>query len=93
MLPVHLMNLGIPRNQPEDIEGLEEDTLDMVVNGKKLREIIPTLPFTFQFNRNLKQEDCKDMDQVLQIHQLFKELFQQSLDSKRFDLASHWEEL
>ncbi|MBW0533477.1 hypothetical protein O181_073192 [Austropuccinia psidii MF-1] len=40
--------------EPED---LEENTLDTVVDGKKLREIIPTLPFTFQFNRNLKPED------------------------------------
>ncbi|MBW0571813.1 hypothetical protein O181_111528 [Austropuccinia psidii MF-1] len=44
---------------PED---LEEDTLDTVVDGKSLREIIPTLPFTFQFNRKLKPEDWKDMD-------------------------------
>ncbi|MBW0469750.1 hypothetical protein O181_009465 [Austropuccinia psidii MF-1] len=58
--------------EPED---LEEDTLDKVVNCKTLREIIPTLPFTFQFNRNLKPEDWKDMDQVLQLHQLLKDLF------------------
>ncbi|MBW0539883.1 hypothetical protein O181_079598 [Austropuccinia psidii MF-1] len=70
MSPVHLRNLGFQRNQPEDIEGLyrtripEEGTLDTVVDEKTLREIIPTLPFTFQFNRNLKPEDCKDMDQV-----------------------------
>ncbi|MBW0524506.1 hypothetical protein O181_064221 [Austropuccinia psidii MF-1] len=37
--------------EPED---LEEETLDTVVDRKTLREIIPTLPFTFQFNRNLK---------------------------------------
>ncbi|MBW0585505.1 hypothetical protein O181_125220 [Austropuccinia psidii MF-1] len=75
---------------PED---LEEDTLDTVVDGKTLREIIPTLPFTFQFNRNLKQEDWKYMDQVLQLHQLLKDLFQWSMDNKRFNLASHWGEL
>ncbi|MBW0551476.1 hypothetical protein O181_091191 [Austropuccinia psidii MF-1] len=40
--------------EPED---LQEDTLDTVVDGKSLREIIPTLPFTFQFNRKLKSED------------------------------------
>ncbi|MBW0506473.1 hypothetical protein O181_046188 [Austropuccinia psidii MF-1] len=33
------------------------------------------------------------MDQVLQLHQLLKDLFQWSLDNKRFNLASHWEEL
>ncbi|MBW0491728.1 hypothetical protein O181_031443 [Austropuccinia psidii MF-1] len=74
-------------------EDLAEDTLDTVVDGKKLREIIPTLPFTLQFNRNLKTEDWKDMDQVLQLHQLLKDLFQWSMDNKRFNLASHWEEL
>ncbi|MBW0467315.1 hypothetical protein O181_007030 [Austropuccinia psidii MF-1] len=49
--------------EPED---LEEDTLDTVVDGKTLREIIPTLPFTFQLNRNLKTEDWKDMGQAVQ---------------------------
>ncbi|MBW0516515.1 hypothetical protein O181_056230 [Austropuccinia psidii MF-1] len=76
--------------EPED---LEEDTLDTVIDGKTLRELIPTLPFTFQLNRNLKQEDWEDMDQVLQLHQLLKDLFQWSMDSKRFNLASHWAEL
>ncbi|MBW0482420.1 hypothetical protein O181_022135 [Austropuccinia psidii MF-1] len=59
--------------EPED---LEEDTLDTVVDGKKLREIISTLPFTFQFNRDLKPEDSKDMDQVIQLHELLKDIFQ-----------------
>ncbi|MBW0480186.1 hypothetical protein O181_019901 [Austropuccinia psidii MF-1] len=76
--------------EPED---LEEDTLGTVANGKALREIIPTLPFTFQFNRNLKPEDWKDMDQVLQLHQLLKEMFQWSMENKRFNLASPWAEL
>ncbi|MBW0494542.1 hypothetical protein O181_034257 [Austropuccinia psidii MF-1] len=56
-------------------------------------DIIPTLPFTFQFNRNLKPEDWKDLDQFLQLHQLLKDSFQWSMDNKRFILASHWEEL
>ncbi|MBW0568513.1 hypothetical protein O181_108228 [Austropuccinia psidii MF-1] len=74
-------------------EYLEEHTLDTVVDGKTFREVIPTWPFTLQFNRNLKPEDWKNMDQVLQIHQLLKDLFQWSMDSKRFNLASHWTEL
>ncbi|MBW0538586.1 hypothetical protein O181_078301 [Austropuccinia psidii MF-1] len=74
-------------------EDLEEDTLDTVVDSKTLREIIPTLQFTFQFNRDLKQEDWKDMDPALQLHQLPKDLFQWSMDSKTFNLASHWAEL
>ncbi|MBW0587674.1 hypothetical protein O181_127389 [Austropuccinia psidii MF-1] len=76
--------------EPED---LKEDTLDTVVDGKIMREIISTLPFTLQFNADLKPEDWKDMDQVLQLHQLLKDLFQWSMDNKRFNLASHWAEL
>ncbi|MBW0488174.1 hypothetical protein O181_027889 [Austropuccinia psidii MF-1] len=76
--------------EPEDHK---QDNFDTVVHGKTLREIIPTLPFTFQFNRNLKPEDWKDMDQVLQLHQLLKDPFQWSMNNKRFNLESHWEEL
>ncbi|MBW0517218.1 hypothetical protein O181_056933 [Austropuccinia psidii MF-1] len=76
--------------EPED---LEEDTLDKVVDGKTLREIIPTLPFTFQFNRNLKPQDWNDMDQILQLHQILKDYFQCSMDNKWFYLASYWVEL
>ncbi|MBW0503982.1 hypothetical protein O181_043697 [Austropuccinia psidii MF-1] len=95
MSPVHLRSFGIPRTEkacPEP-EDLEEDTFDTVVDGKTLREIITTLPFTFQFNRNLKPEDWKDMYQVLQVHQLLKDLFQWSMDNKRFNLASPCAEL
>ncbi|MBW0538773.1 hypothetical protein O181_078488 [Austropuccinia psidii MF-1] len=74
-------------------EHLEEDTLDTVVDGKTMREITLTLPFTLQFNRTLKTEDWKDMDQVLQLHQLLKDFFQWSMDNKRFNLASQWPEL
>ncbi|MBW0477356.1 hypothetical protein O181_017071 [Austropuccinia psidii MF-1] len=76
--------------EPEDPE---EDTLDTVVDGKKLREIIPTLQFTFQSNRNLGAKDWKDMDQVLQLDQLLKDLFQWSMGNKRLKLPSYWEEL
>ncbi|MBW0467562.1 hypothetical protein O181_007277 [Austropuccinia psidii MF-1] len=72
--------------EPED---LEEDSLYTVVDGKTLRENIPTLPFPFQFNRNLKPEDWKDMDQVVQHYQLLKDLFQCSIENKRFNLPSH----
>ncbi|MBW0488013.1 hypothetical protein O181_027728 [Austropuccinia psidii MF-1] len=76
--------------EPED---LEVGTLNIVVDGKTLREIIPTLPFNCQFNRNLKPEDWKDIDQVLQLHQLLKDLFQWSMDNKRLNLASHCADL
>ncbi|MBW0566165.1 hypothetical protein O181_105880 [Austropuccinia psidii MF-1] len=59
--------------EPED---LEEDTLDTVVDGKTLREIIPTLSFTFQFNSNLKPQDFNNMDQAPQLHELLKDLVQ-----------------
>ncbi|MBW0503203.1 hypothetical protein O181_042918 [Austropuccinia psidii MF-1] len=52
-----------------ETKDLDEDTVDTVVDGKTLMEIIPALPFTFQFKRNLKPEDWKDMDQVLQLNQ------------------------
>ncbi|MBW0546123.1 hypothetical protein O181_085838 [Austropuccinia psidii MF-1] len=62
------------------------DTLDTIVDGKTLSEIIPNLQFTFQFNRNLKPEEWKDMDQLLQLHQLLKDVFQWSMNNKRFNL-------
>ncbi|MBW0487171.1 hypothetical protein O181_026886 [Austropuccinia psidii MF-1] len=58
-----------------------------------MREIISTLPFTLHFNRNLKPEDWKCMDQVLHLHQLLKDLSQWSMENKGFNLASHWAEL
>ncbi|MBW0537434.1 hypothetical protein O181_077149 [Austropuccinia psidii MF-1] len=33
------------------------------------------------------------MDQVLQLHQLLKDLFEWSMENKRFNLASHWAEI
>ncbi|MBW0524503.1 hypothetical protein O181_064218 [Austropuccinia psidii MF-1] len=73
-------------------EYLEEDTSDTVLDGKTMREIISTLPFKLYFNKNRKPEDWKDMEKVLQLHQLLKDLFQFSMDNKRFNLATHWEE-
>ncbi|MBW0574306.1 hypothetical protein O181_114021 [Austropuccinia psidii MF-1] len=43
---------------------------------------MPTLQFTFYFNRDLKQEEWTDMNQVLQLHQLLKYLFEWSMDNK-----------
>ncbi|MBW0532217.1 hypothetical protein O181_071932, partial [Austropuccinia psidii MF-1] len=76
--------------EPED---LEEDTLDTVVDGKTMREIGSTLPFKIHFNRGLKPEEWKYMDQVLQLHQLLKDLFQWSMDNNRFNLETDWAEL
>ncbi|MBW0485095.1 hypothetical protein O181_024810 [Austropuccinia psidii MF-1] len=72
--------------EPEDL-GLE-----IMVDGRTLREILPMLPFTFQFNRKLKPQDWNDMDKVLKLHKLLKDLFQWRMDKKRFNIGSHWEE-
>ncbi|MBW0488713.1 hypothetical protein O181_028428 [Austropuccinia psidii MF-1] len=76
-----------------ELKDLKEDTLDTMVDGKTLREIIATLPFTFQFNRNLKPEDWKYMDKVLQLHQLPKDILQWSMENKKVDQESHCKEL
>ncbi|MBW0461177.1 hypothetical protein O181_000892 [Austropuccinia psidii MF-1] len=80
MSPVHLRNLGFQGNQPEDREGLS-------------RTRIPRRgPLEYSGGWNLKAEDWKDMDQILQLRQL-KDLFQWSMDNKRFNLAGYWAEL
>ncbi|MBW0470107.1 hypothetical protein O181_009822 [Austropuccinia psidii MF-1] len=88
MSPLHCRNLGFQRNQAKDREGLSRTKrhgggyLGHSGGWQTLREIIPTLPFTFKFNRNIKPEDWKDIDQTLQLNQLFKDLFQWSMDNK-----------
>ncbi|MBW0466651.1 hypothetical protein O181_006366 [Austropuccinia psidii MF-1] len=67
--------------------------METIIDRRKLREIIPTLPFTLQLNGNLKPEDWKDMDQVLQLHKLLKDLFQWSMENKRFNIAPYCSEL
>ncbi|MBW0502479.1 hypothetical protein O181_042194 [Austropuccinia psidii MF-1] len=68
MLPVNLRDLGFQRHQPEEREGLSTTTIPGGghpghSNGwKDIEGIIPALPFTFQFNRNIKTEYRKDMD-------------------------------
>ncbi|MBW0590792.1 hypothetical protein O181_130507 [Austropuccinia psidii MF-1] len=64
-----------------------------MLDSRALREIMTMPPFTFQFNRNLKTEDWKDIDQALQLHQLPKDLFQWSIDNISLNLESPWEEL
>ncbi|MBW0465166.1 hypothetical protein O181_004881 [Austropuccinia psidii MF-1] len=95
MSPVHLRNLGFQRNQTEDREGFSrtrrtgKGNLGHSGGWQEIEGNHTHPPFTFQFNRNLTPEDWKDMDQVLQLHQLLKDLFQWSMD-KRLNLASHW---
>ncbi|MBW0465612.1 hypothetical protein O181_005327 [Austropuccinia psidii MF-1] len=99
MSPVHLRNLGFQRNQPEDREVLSRARrpgrghLGHSGGWQDTEENHTHSSIHFQFNRNLKAEDWKDMDQVLQLHQLLKDLFQWSMDNKKFNLASNWAEL
>ncbi|MBW0571840.1 hypothetical protein O181_111555 [Austropuccinia psidii MF-1] len=55
----------------------------------KTWQIIPTLPFTFQFNGNLKTEDFKYIDQALQLHKLWKHLFQWRMDKKNHEQSGN----
>ncbi|MBW0516282.1 hypothetical protein O181_055997 [Austropuccinia psidii MF-1] len=99
MSPVHLRNLGYQRKQPEDREGLSRTRRPEIGHlghsgGWQDTEGNHThLAIHFPINRNLKPEYWKDMNQVLQLHQLLQDLFQWSMENKRFNLASHWEEL
>ncbi|MBW0544952.1 hypothetical protein O181_084667 [Austropuccinia psidii MF-1] len=99
MSPVNLRNLGIPSDQPEGREGLFRTRRHGIGNlrhsgGWQDTEGYHThFSLTFQFNRSLKPEDWKDTDKVLQLHQLLKDLFQWSMDDKRYNLESHLEKL
>ncbi|MBW0567276.1 hypothetical protein O181_106991 [Austropuccinia psidii MF-1] len=78
---------GISQRTDQDCSESEDrgiDTKDIIIDGRTLREIIPTLPFTLQLNGNLKPEDWKDMYQALQLHQILKDLFQWRMDNKRY---------
>ncbi|MBW0468769.1 hypothetical protein O181_008484 [Austropuccinia psidii MF-1] len=59
--------------------------------------MISTLPFTLQFNRNLKSEDWKDMDQVLQLQQLLKRFILMEHGQQEFQpgipLGTTWSQL
>ncbi|MBW0546878.1 hypothetical protein O181_086593 [Austropuccinia psidii MF-1] len=96
---MHLRNVGFQRNQPKEGEGLSRTRipgrghLGHSSGWKDTEGNHTPLPLTFQFKTNLKPEDWKDMDQFLQLQQLLKDLFQWSMDNKRFNLASHWAEL
>ncbi|MBW0535420.1 hypothetical protein O181_075135 [Austropuccinia psidii MF-1] len=52
-----------------------------------------TLPSIFQLKRHLNIEDWNDMDEILQINQLHKDLLYWSMENERLKQASHWEEL
>ncbi|MBW0487816.1 hypothetical protein O181_027531 [Austropuccinia psidii MF-1] len=64
-----------------------------MVDVRKLGKIAPTLPLTFQFNRNLQPQDREDMHQVLQLHQLLQYLVKWEMENNSFKIESHWDEL
>ncbi|MBW0488542.1 hypothetical protein O181_028257 [Austropuccinia psidii MF-1] len=88
MSPVHLRDLGFQRHQPEDREDLSRTRRPRRghlghsggwedIEGNHTHSAIHR--FTFQFSRNLKPEDWKDMDQrpygnhqKLKSHQAFQ---------------------
>ncbi|MBW0563921.1 hypothetical protein O181_103636 [Austropuccinia psidii MF-1] len=99
MSPLHLRNLAFQRNPPEDREGFSRTRRPggghlghsggwQYIEGNNNHS---TIHITAK--HKLKPGDWKDMDQVLQLHQLLKDLFQWRMDNKSFNLASHWEEV
>ncbi|MBW0490948.1 hypothetical protein O181_030663 [Austropuccinia psidii MF-1] len=82
-----LESQGTSQRTEKEVSEPEYQGLDTIVDGRTVMEIIPTLPLTFQLDKNLKPEDWKDMDEVLQLHQLLKDFFQWSMNNKRFNLA------
>ncbi|MBW0483942.1 hypothetical protein O181_023657 [Austropuccinia psidii MF-1] len=84
---------GNSQRKDKDCSEPEDQGVEAIVDCTTLREIIPMLPFTFQFNRNLKTENWKDMDQVLKLQQVLKDFAQWRMDNKSFSLTSHWKAL
>ncbi|MBW0468915.1 hypothetical protein O181_008630 [Austropuccinia psidii MF-1] len=99
MSPVHLRNLGIPRNQAEDREGLSRirrpgrGNLGNSGGSKKTEGNHTHSSIYLTIKQKPQTRGLEDMDQGLQLYQLLKDLFQWSMDNKRFNLESHWEEL
>ncbi|MBW0587580.1 hypothetical protein O181_127295 [Austropuccinia psidii MF-1] len=99
MSPVHLRDLGFQRNQPEDREGLsrtrrpERGHLGHSSGWQNNEGDDINLAIHSPIQQEPQTRGLEGMDQVLQLHQLLKDLFQWSMDNKRFNLASHWEEL
>ncbi|MBW0524557.1 hypothetical protein O181_064272 [Austropuccinia psidii MF-1] len=99
MSPVHLRTLCIPRNQPEDREGFSRTRrpgrghLEHSVGWQDIEGNHTHSAIHFPIQQKPQTRVLKDMDHILQLHQLLKDLFQWSMDKKRFNLASHWAEL
>ncbi|MBW0481645.1 hypothetical protein O181_021360 [Austropuccinia psidii MF-1] len=99
MSPVHLRKLGFQRNQPKVREGLSRTRIPggghlkhsggwQEIEGSHTHSAIQ-----IPIQQSSQTRGLKDMDQLLQLHQLLNDLFKWSMDNKRFNLVSHWEEL
>ncbi|MBW0514052.1 hypothetical protein O181_053767 [Austropuccinia psidii MF-1] len=99
MSPVHHRNLVIPRNQPEDRQGLfrtRRPGTGYLVNSGKWQDTEEN--HTHSAIHLLIQQ--KPQTTGLEVYgssslapPTLKYLFQRSMDNNRFNLASHWEEL
>ncbi|MBW0503333.1 hypothetical protein O181_043048 [Austropuccinia psidii MF-1] len=99
MSTAYLRDLGSQRIQPKDREGLSRGRrpgrghLGHSGGWKNTEGNHTHTTIHIPIQQEPQTRGLEDMDQVLQLHQLLKDLFQWSMDNKKFNLASHWEEL
>ncbi|MBW0462192.1 hypothetical protein O181_001907 [Austropuccinia psidii MF-1] len=95
MFPVHCRDLAIPRNRLEERTVLFRSRRSGFCKHGKWQDTEGSHDHN-PINLSIKkspQTIGTDMNQVLQLHQLLKDLFQWSMEQQRFNLDSHWEKL
>ncbi|MBW0525929.1 hypothetical protein O181_065644 [Austropuccinia psidii MF-1] len=99
MSHVHLKNHTIPWNQPEDREGLFRTRRPgrghLGHSGGWQDTEGNNTPYSIHIPNQQKPQKrgLEGYVSSSSAHQLLKDLFQRIIDIKRFNLASHWEEL
>ncbi|MBW0590888.1 hypothetical protein O181_130603 [Austropuccinia psidii MF-1] len=99
MSPVHLRNLRISRNQSEDREVFSRTRrpgrghLGHSGGWKDTEGNHTHSDIYLPIQQKPQTRGLDNMDTALQLHQLCKDHFQWSINSKRFHLASHFAEL
>ncbi|MBW0476648.1 hypothetical protein O181_016363 [Austropuccinia psidii MF-1] len=99
MSHVHLRNLGIPRNQPEDRQGLfrtrRPGTGNLVNSGgwQDTEENHTHSAIHLPIQQKPQTTELEGYGSSSLAPPTLKDLFQRSMDKNRFKLASHWEEL
>ncbi|MBW0561127.1 hypothetical protein O181_100842 [Austropuccinia psidii MF-1] len=99
MSPVHLRNLGFQRNQPEDRERLSRTRRPGRRHlghsgGWQDTEGNHTHPaIHFPIQQEPQTKGLQGYGSSSSAPLTLKDLFQWSIDNKRFNLASHWAEL